>query len=365
MLVHLHLPLVNLQAHSLKYYNKKGVKVVSLSVLIFYSPQKSKQTSQNLKVSQHKSLVFNPQRQQSLVVVKNLVELKKKVDKIIEFLKSRTTHLYCIFGNSVIPIFEIANKLLQSEKPCIHILLPTLEKLFKDLLTRFVKPSVVNKSSSLLEINFEDVINQKDDGDLYIGADSRKFIEDNPGMDLKPFYSAIRHYFTTVCNHMKKKFPLQDKVLLNAVVTDISKRDSVKFSSLKFFVNKSVCLTKLVDGKMNELVGQFLAYQVDDLGDSIMKEDRIDKAWHTIGQMKDPDTGNFKYPLLLKVVMLILVIFHSNADCERAFSMVTKVKTKFRPNMSTEALNAVITHKIAMQNDKSPAEAFFTNTKRG
>ena len=45
-----------------------------------------------------------------------------------------------------------------------------------------------------------------------------------------------------------------------------------------------------------------------------------------------------------KVMLAILCIFHSNADCERIFSLVTNNKTEFRPNMKTETLNSLITH---------------------
>ena len=52
---------------------------------------------------------------------------------------------------------------------------------------------------------------------------------------------------------------------------------------------------------------------------------------------------------LAKVMKGILTIFHSNADCERVFSLVTKNKTQFRPRMSTEVLSALIVRKISMQ----------------
>jgi hypothetical protein len=44
----------------------------------------------------------------------------------------------------------------------------------------------------------------------------------------------------------------------------------------------------------------------------------------------------------------ILVIFHSNAYCERIFSQVNKNKTEFRPNMSTKTLGSLLTRKTIM-----------------
>lgn len=65
-------------------------------------------------------------------------------------------------------------------------------------------------------------------------------------------------------------------------------------------------------------------------------------AWHLIGQNKDI-TGNYKYTNLMNFMLAILVIFHSNVGCERIFSLVTKNKTKYRPNMNSETLSSFVT----------------------
>ncbi|MGH0153129.1 UNVERIFIED_CONTAM: hypothetical protein FKN15_033383 [Acipenser sinensis] len=44
----------------------------------------------------------------------------------------------------------------------------------------------------------------------------------------------------------------------------------------------------------------------------------------------------------------ILVIFHSNVDCERVFSLVTKSKTQHIASLSTYLLNSLVTHKVMM-----------------
>ena len=44
----------------------------------------------------------------------------------------------------------------------------------------------------------------------------------------------------------------------------------------------------------------------------------------------------------------ILVIPHSNAESERAFSSVRKTRTEFRPNLSDEQLSALVVEKFRM-----------------
>ena len=51
---------------------------------------------------------------------------------------------------------------------------------------------------------------------------------------------------------------------------------------------------------------------------------------------------------LAKVAMLVLVLPHSNASEERVFSMVTKNKTTFRPNLKLDGtLASILTIKLA------------------
>ena len=63
------------------------------------------------------------------------------------------------------------------------------------------------------------------------------------------------------------------------------------------------------------------------------------------------ENGLLKYDLLAHVMLAILTIFHSNADSERIFSVVTKNKNKFRPNLSTAVLSSIITHKMCLKSN--------------
>jgi len=44
----------------------------------------------------------------------------------------------------------------------------------------------------------------------------------------------------------------------------------------------------------------------------------------------------------------ILFLFHSNAECERIFSIVRKNKMEFRPNLCTKVLSSLVTQKVSM-----------------
>ena len=42
------------------------------------------------------------------------------------------------------------------------------------------------------------------------------------------------------------------------------------------------------------------------------------------------------------------MLFHSNADCERIFSIVRKNNTEFRPSLGTKVLSSIVTQKISL-----------------
>ena len=56
-----------------------------------------------------------------------------------------------------------------------------------------------------------------------------------------------------------------------------------------------------------------------------------------------------KFTILASVMKGILVIPHSNASCERAFSVVRKNKTEFRPNLGVETLEAILIEKLSQK----------------
>ena len=124
---------------------------------------------------------------------------------------------------------------------------------------------------------------------------------------------------------MLAKYPFNDELLINAQVLDVSKRTEGKFSSVEYLVRR-FNLDKGDDATfMDELEEQFNLYTIDkDITFNPGK--RIDVQWHEIGLITD-SSNSAKYGHLVFVAKAKLVCFHSNADCERIFSILEKTKT--------------------------------------
>ncbi|CAC5360737.1 unnamed protein product [Mytilus coruscus] len=203
----------------------------------------------------------------------------------------------------------------------------------------------------VLSVDFLDRTNQKDDANLFIGKEARDFVAKYGDIvDLAKFYTHVRVYYESICSYMAKKFPFGDEVLKDATVADISKRDAFEFSSVDFFLKRFMLLSNLFAEKnsKDDLEMEFIEYQVDKLPEEILSEERLDVLWHLLSQIKDVTTGKSKYGNLASFMLAIIVIFHSNVECERTFSLVTKNKIKYRPNMTTKTLSSLISHKTYM-----------------
>ena len=206
-------------------------------------------------------------------------------------------------------------------------MLKILLQQLKDLLNNFIKPSVINATPKLTQVQYEIVENQKSDNNLFVGVKAKEMIDQcSEELELPVFYSAVREHYSKSIAYMLKKFPYEDPVRLHAAVADITCRENAGFESVCFFIERYPCLKHSAEDT-NILEREFNAYQTDNLPDSITTCDRADTQWHLLGQKTDGN-GQRKYAFLSKVMLAVLCIFHSNADCERVFSLVTKNKTQ-------------------------------------
>lgn len=112
--------------------------------------------------------------------------------------------------------------------------------------------------------------------------------------------------------------------------------------------------------ELSELEDEFLEYQLMDpseIPSAIQKSaSQVTESVTTFKNnsilsyligMKRAD-GAYRFKKLRKVAMLVLILPHSNASEERIFSMVTKNKTKFRPNLHLDGtLSSILCVKLA------------------
>ena len=111
--------------------------------------------------------------------------------------------------------------------------------------------------------------------------------------------------------------------------------------------------------ELSQEFNDFVMLEEDDIPSAVREEAkaetsdgryRVDVIWNFIHCMKRPD-GQSQFPRLSSIALLLLTIPHSNATEERVFSLITKNKTVFRPNLDpNETLGSIVTVKMELQN---------------
>lgn len=276
---------------------------------------------------------------------------KSKVAILVEKLNDPITKVYMLFLHSVLPVFDSFTALLESEEPMIHKVRDCIMKLVKELLGRFVSIQRIHDAAdALLDIDYEDPTVQLGDHQLRLGFATTQFIqkEDLEGTyGLTKFYREVRSFFITALNYIKANFPHDDVVVNNAIVADVSNRTKANFGNVYALLDR---FPGIVDeDEVTTLENEFLEYQLlddSDLPDTSVVNRRIDDVWCEIFAMKNLVTGEKRFPILEKFMTAILTIPHSNADCERLFSMVRKNRTESRSSMAVGTLSALIATKV-------------------
>ena len=71
----------------------------------------------------------------------------------------------------------------------------------------------------------------------------------------------------------------------------------------------------------------------------------VDRYWAEVMGLRTA-MGELRFRALTQVMVAVLSLPHSNADCERSFSVVRKVHTECRQSMATDTLTALLQCKM-------------------
>ena len=118
--------------------------------------------------------------------------------RIMTLLTSPETMVQLCFLESVKPIFDKFLESFQVEGPLIHNLYPCMVLLLKQMMSRFLKPKVLQKKTvaELLKLDMKHSDSQLKDSELEIGLPTRQALNDvkSSGMQ-KQCYLGIRTFF--------------------------------------------------------------------------------------------------------------------------------------------------------------------------
>ena len=138
------------------------------------------------------------------------------------------------FLESVKPIFDKFLESFQVEGLLIHNLYPCMVLLLKQMMSRFLKPKVLQKKTvaGLLKLDMKHSDSQLKDSELEIGLPTRQALNDvkNSGMQ-KQCYLGIRTFFTETLTYMQKSLALRNTLI--EALTCLHPAEKAKITSVE------------------------------------------------------------------------------------------------------------------------------------
>ena len=271
------------------------------------------------------------------------VEKTGKVRTIYAYLINPINKLWMLFLHNALSVFDMYNMYFQNTKMAtVHKLYPHSERLLKSVLTYFVKASVIRANAqNLTGINYSDPENQLSNEDVFIGDDTTAFLlnlTENEGLGAYDFYEHVRSFYKTFLNKLVSKFDFKSKIFQSLKLLDPSECQNLAPSTFET-ISKSFA----IDFNLGAVKMEFREFAVDDISTHDSNGDAYDAVsfWLRVKSMKTA-LGHIKYQHLPTLALHLLAIPASNADCERVFSLVRRIKTDFRGSLLPETISSLI-----------------------
>jgi len=140
------------------------------------------------------------------------------------------------------------------------------------------------------------------------------------------FFSDFRKFYCAVVQKNMKILPFDDRVINNLVVMDPTKRDELTWAPIVRLIERFVLVAD--QEVLKEEFEFFQLMEVTEIGvEEGAVQKSVDRYW---GEFMKINTaiGQMRFPELAQVMVAVLSLPHSNADCRKAFSFARKLHTE-------------------------------------
>ncbi len=255
------------------------------------------------------------------------VDKPGKVKTIFTLLNKPSTKLWLLFLSNVLPVFDKFNLLFQrSSTSTIHRIRGESWRLLKTALGFFIKPIVIRTNSDdLTNLNLKDPSLHLPDEDVFVGDNTVALFVDlceNEGAELDNIYQGAVTFYQRFISKQLQKFDFESDIL------DIfSFLDPVKCQQARSDIFDRIYQTLPLSFDTTKVKLEHREF-VSDNGINCTSDDAV-SFWVSMLIVKSP-MGEHKYEKLATLALTLLSIQTSNADCERVFSHVRRIKSEFR-----------------------------------
>lgn len=295
------------------------------------------------------------------------------VKNACENLHNPFIKLYYCFLDSVLPKFTQLNLLFQSERVVITDLHGQVCDLYKQILLMYLRRDYVMKTP----LYAVDPGNEREFlilEQIYLGASTVKRLSENPALErckeeITRFRGKCRAFLATAAVQIKRRFDFCDPVLSELHVLEPASALGTRGSRVPSLVPLAVKLPRIIDqddSTLQQLDDEWRKLGMEDLPENIkdmstqtekVKDKHPDKFWCALKTLVDDD-GAAKYKCVSDFALGCLSLPHANADCERCFSDINRVKTKDRNKLHVETVRDIILAKQSVVSTGSNCTTF-------
>ena len=197
-----------------------------------------------------------------------------------------------------------------------------------------------------IDVDTAEVLSNKK---IFIGSETQKLLT-NLGLtpssnQVKEFFEGVRRFHKTAVRRLQKYLStaLESSIRANMTALSPLKQSHVATKyGLKSLANSYSKVIKNIDQEgMDKIRREIDEYIVDDDIKDMNKSMRYEDYWTAVSDMKEGEWQ--KYEVLPKFAMALSVIFNSNSEVEREFSLMNNIhQNKQRNCLSQESLNAIL-----------------------
>ena len=274
------------------------------------------------------------------------VEKSGKVKTIATVLNHDTTKVYLFFMSDMLAIFDKVNVSLQSSSISkVRAIQSEMIQLLKRMLSFLIHPGEIRSVDDLTKVEYSDQSKQLQDDDLFVGDRALALLchlSDNEGevSTTRDVYAAIRKFHAAFIKKLLKAFQFSSRTF-----TLLSYLDPTKVMQAPLATAGELCSTFAVPSDREQVQLEFREFLSDAACMPTDADTDVVQYWLRIKSIK-ASTGHLLYSNLSSLVLQLLAIPVSNADSERVFSLVRRIRTDFRASLSTSSLSSLIGYKF-------------------
>ena len=257
-------------------------------------------------------------------------------EKILHDLKDPTNKLYLQFLEFILPFFTDLNKMMQSERPKIHLMYDSVSVVCRTIMDCYIRRDHL-QNTAVQDVQYRNPSHFLPLNEIYLGGKVTAAIAQNThGLSrpsLEEFQKRCLNFLVESVSQICKRFPFR-----NAVFKQLRLIDSkvvLKKSEPSIAPLVSLLPGIIEENKLNEIDNEWRLLRNTDL--EVAESIDTERLWQTIAEMKKGD-GLQMFPQLSYFVSCVFCLPHSSAAAERIFSVVNSMKTKQRNSLSTKTL---------------------------